>query len=115
MTTTETTDLMGQALRSAREARGWSLDEATFQARIQFPALRIGRGKIHRLERGVADRDRLDINTVMALASLYDLRVTELDPAFADEVREIKELAGQHSPCNPDPFDNGTHRHLQAA
>lgn len=33
-------------MKEARQERGWSLDDATFEARIRYPHLRIGRMKI---------------------------------------------------------------------
>lgn len=97
------TERLGAKLRDARNSKDWSLDEATFQARHRFPDLRVRRGKIDRLERGVADRDRLDVVVVLALASLYGIEVDDLgDESVSTEAAAIKELVSPNSPWTPD-------------
>lgn len=103
---TETTEAMGRAFRAARDARGWSLDDAVFEARTRFPALKIGRGQIHSMEKGVT-RDRVDPAVVVGLAAVYDLSLSELDPSIADELRAISEAVSVISPCRPDPHPTG--------
>lgn len=77
------------------------MDDAMFEARTKHPHLRVGRMKLHRLETKEIDRDRLDIGFVLALADLYELRISDLDPALADEIRAITELGNRVSPCTP--------------
>lgn len=78
---------MHETFRQAREAKGWTLDEATFQARLRYPDLRIKRGKIHRIEQGITDRDRLNVVTVAALAQLYGVPLDALPVDVRDEAR----------------------------
>jgi transcriptional regulator with XRE-family HTH domain len=115
MTNTPTTNHLGEQLLSARQRKGWSLDEATFQARHRFPDLRIRRSKIARIEKGIADRDRLDVVVVLALAQLYDVPADDLDPSILLEAAAIRELVASESPCNPDPVPTSPIRALSVA
>jgi hypothetical protein len=82
------------------------LDEALFQARSRFPGLKIGRGQLVSMEKGVS-RDRLHLDVAVVLAALYDLKLSELDEAVAAEVEAFSEVVTLVSPWNPDdrPID----------
>jgi len=105
---TEAATQMGRVLREARKAKGWSLDDAMFEARVRYPELKIGRMKIHRYESAPVDRDRMDVPTVVALAEMYGKRPSEvLDPETMAEIRAVRELYDRNSPCNPDSGGSG--------
>lgn len=107
--TTTTPAAMGGKVRAAREAKGWSLDEATFQLRSRFPNLRTSRGKLVRFEQGRINRDRLDIGLVLALCALYELSLSELDPSLAAEADGLREVLNRGIPCFPDRPPRGPH------
>lgn len=100
-------DTVARMFREAREKKGWSIDEATFQARTQFPALKIGRGQVVRYEKpGGLTPKRWHLSTMVGLAALYDVDLSEVAPEIFDEldaqIATLTALSGRGSPWTPD-------------
>jgi transcriptional regulator with XRE-family HTH domain len=99
---------LGDRCREAREKLGISQDEAAFRLReILPPGRRPGSGSIiGRIESGIIKRPEPYV--IAALAKVYGVHMTDLDPIMAAEAAQILIVLTECAPweSNPEPADS---------
>lgn len=91
---------MGERLRELREAAGMQLDDAAYHVRQILPmAMGVSRETIRRYETGDTPEAKTNLLVLVALASVYDCKVSDFAPQKSDELRAIKGLLLQTPGC----------------
>jgi hypothetical protein len=85
-------------LRAARQAKGLSVEDATYEVRALM-GRKVTRKTIERYELHPAPDDRVDVGVVVALCRLYDVDVADVSAVIADRAERLSRLlAGNREP-----------------